>query len=85
MNWIELLRARLKGGHHLRRVSPEKARSSESRNQRPSLEQVGEKVVLAAMATLLAMFLLGLGALARPREWCALAALLTLSCMGLAA
>ncbi|MDE0913699.1 MAG: HDIG domain-containing protein [Planctomycetota bacterium] len=85
MNWIELLRARLKGGHHLRRVSPEKARSTESRNQRPSLEQVGEKIVLAAMATLLAMFLLGLGALARPREWCALAALLTLSCMGLAA
>jgi hypothetical protein len=85
VNWIELLRARLKGGHHLRRVSPEKARPTESRTQRPSLEQVGEKTVLAAMAALLALFLLGLGALARPREWCALAALLTLGCMGLAA
>jgi len=85
VNWLELLRARLKGGHHLRRVSPEKARPTESRTQRPSLEQVGEKIVLAAVATLLAMFLLGLGALARPREWCALAALLTLGCMGLAA
>lgn len=85
MNWIELLRARLKGGHHLRRVSPEKARPTESRTRRPSLEQVGEKTVLAAMAALLALFLLGLGALVRPREWCALAALLTLGCMGLAA
>jgi putative nucleotidyltransferase with HDIG domain len=85
VSWFEGLLVRLKGGHHLRRVSPEKARSLGSKAWRPSLGQEGEKILLAGVATLLALVLLGLGALARPREWCALAALLTLACMGLAA
>ncbi|GEM_PF-1424596 len=84
MSWLEGLRASWKGSH-LRRVSPEKARPLASQSQRPSLDQVGEKIVLAAGATLLALVLLGFGTLTRPREWCALAAILTLGCMGLAA
>ncbi len=85
MSWFEGLRARLRGGHHLRRVSPEKARPLQRALDRPTLDQVGEKVFVATCATLLALLLLGLGNLKAPREWLALAALLTLGCIGFAA
>lgn len=72
---LRRLRARLEGRHHLRRVSPEKARAVDEARRRAELPRLGEKLCIVVVGALAAQLLLGLGTARDAPAWLGLGVL----------
>jgi cyclic-di-AMP phosphodiesterase PgpH len=75
VSFLQRIRERARGRHHLRRVSHEKAKAVARGVRRATLPQLAEKLGVATLAGAGCVFLLGSGVVETPRAWLALSLL----------